>query len=120
MTMTSTYASDRVLMNRGFLFGVVNAPVNEYEVGVVGPATAQELAGLGESENVLASHTQDDRDRLPKSPDTKRHEKKDESERARVWRKAARHTSARAISNGTSVTTIRSAAETWREQCHRG
>jgi hypothetical protein len=61
-------------MSRRLLFSAAGAPVNEDEVGVVGPATAQQLAGLCESEDVLVPHSEEVRSRPPKSPQAKRHE----------------------------------------------
>jgi hypothetical protein len=58
---------------RRLLFRTVGTPVDEDEVGVVGPATAQQFRGLCESEDVFASQIEEARSDPPKHPEGKRH-----------------------------------------------
>jgi hypothetical protein len=66
--------SGRVLIGRRLLFCAVGAPVNEDELRVVGPATAQQLRRLRLPKDVFAPQSEEVRGHLPKHPDAKRHQ----------------------------------------------
>jgi hypothetical protein len=62
--------------------------VNEDELRVVGPATAQQLRRLRLSEDVFALQSEEVRGHLPNRPDRKCRQQNDESEGTNEWRQA--------------------------------
>jgi hypothetical protein len=81
-------ANKLIISGGGGLFRAVETPGNEDEVGVVGAATAEQVRGLSEAEDVVAGRTKKVRSRFPEEPEDERYQESGESEGAHEWRHA--------------------------------